>query len=95
MRSCVYTSEVSSIEPVINSSRSGGGVRNNSEFDEDDDLREYLRTARQEHRRNTDFSQVHTCTLQISVMYRAGRLICRKVLKIMFWDVPPADWLIL
>ena len=35
-----------------------GGVRNNSEFDEDDDLREYLRTARQEHRRNTDFSQV-------------------------------------
>ena len=28
-------------------------------------------------------------------MYRVGRPICRKVLKIMFWEVPPADWLIL
>ena len=27
--------------------------------------------------------------------YRAGRPLCRKVLKIMFWEVPPADWLIL
>ena len=27
--------------------------------------------------------------------YRAGRPICPKVLKIMFWEVPPADWLIL
>ena len=27
--------------------------------------------------------------------YRAGRPICRKVLKIMFWEVPPADWLLL
>ena len=29
------------------------------------------------------------------IQYRAGRPICRKVLKIMFWEVPPADWLIL
>ena len=29
------------------------------------------------------------------LLYRAGRPICRKVLKIMFWEVPPADWLIL
>ena len=30
-------------------------------------------------------------------LYRAGRPtpICCKVLKIMFWEVPPADWLIL
>ena len=28
-------------------------------------------------------------------IYRVGRPICRKVLKIMFWDVPPADWLLL
>ena len=28
-------------------------------------------------------------------MCRAGHPICRKVLKIMFWEVPPADWLIL
>ena len=27
--------------------------------------------------------------------YKAGRPICRRVLKIMFWEVPPADWLIL
>ena len=27
--------------------------------------------------------------------YRAERPICRKVLKIMIWEVPPADWLIL
>ena len=31
----------------------------------------------------------------LSHHYRAGRPICRKVLKIMFWEVPPADWLIL
>ena len=50
---------MSSMDPFLAvSSKSGVGVRNNSEFDEDDDLREYLRTARQEHRRNTDFSQV-------------------------------------
>ena len=29
------------------------------------------------------------------VLYIAGRPICRKVLKIMFREVPPADWLIL
>ena len=52
---------MSSMDPFLAvSSKSGVGVRNNSEFDEDDDLREYLRTARQEHRRNTDFSQVGT-----------------------------------
>ena len=28
-------------------------------------------------------------------VYRAGHPICHKVLKIMFWEVPPADWLIL
>ena len=28
-------------------------------------------------------------------LYRAGHPICRKVLKIMFWEVPWADWLIL
>ena len=28
-------------------------------------------------------------------VYRAGRPIHRKFLKIMFWEVPPADWLIL
>ena len=27
--------------------------------------------------------------------YRAGHPICRKVLKIMLWEVPLADWLIL
>ena len=27
--------------------------------------------------------------------YRAERPNCRKVLKIMFWEVPLADWLIL
>ena len=27
--------------------------------------------------------------------YRVGRPICRRVLKIMFWEVHPADWLIL
>ena len=27
--------------------------------------------------------------------YRAGRPICPKVLKILFWEVPAADWLIL
>ena len=27
------------------------------------------------------------------IQYRAGRSICRKVLKI--WEFPPADWLIL
>ena len=26
---------------------------------------------------------------------RAGHPICRKVLKIMFWEIPPADWLVL
>ena len=31
---------------------------------------------------------------QTHALYRAGRPICRKVLKIMFWEVPPADWLI-
>ena len=53
---------MSSIDPVLAiTSKSGVGIdRNNSEFDEDDDLREYLRTARQEHRRNTDFSQVQS-----------------------------------
>ena len=30
-----------------------------------------------------------------SDLYRVGHPICRKVLKIMFWEVPPADWLIL
>ena len=30
-----------------------------------------------------------------TLMYRAGCPICRKVLKIMFLEVPPADWLIL
>ena len=25
--------------------------------------------------------------------YRAGRPICRKVLKIIFWEVPSANWL--
>ena len=29
------------------------------------------------------------------LMYRAGRPICRKVLKIMCWEFPPANWLIL
>ena len=33
------------------------------------------------------------CTL-VS-MYRSGRPICRKVFKIMSWEVPPADWLML
>ena len=28
-------------------------------------------------------------------LYIAGRPICSKVLKIMFWEVPSADWLIL
>ena len=32
---------------------------------------------------------------QSSMIYRAGRPICSKVLKIMFWEVPPADWLTL
>ena len=27
--------------------------------------------------------------------YSAGRPICHKVLQKMFWEVPPADWLIL
>ena len=27
--------------------------------------------------------------------YRVGRPICRKVFKIMFWEVPLADWLLL
>ena len=27
--------------------------------------------------------------------YRAGLSIGRKVLKTMFWEVPPADWLLL
>ena len=31
----------------------------------------------------------------IPYCYRAGRPICRKVLKIMPWEVLPADWLIL
>ena len=30
-----------------------------------------------------------------AVFYRVGLPICRKVLKIMFWEVPKADWLIL
>ena len=30
-----------------------------------------------------------------TVLYRAGRSICREVLKILFWEVPPADRLIL
>ena len=30
-----------------------------------------------------------------NMFYRAGRPICRKVLKIMFWEVPPTDLLIL
>ena len=33
--------------------------------------------------------------LEWNFFYRAGRSICRKALKIMFWEVPPADWLIL
>ena len=38
-----------------------------------------------------------SCLLRFSwqFVYRAGRPICRKVLKIMFWEVPPADRLIL
>ena len=28
-------------------------------------------------------------------MYRVGLFICRKVLQIMFWEVPPAEWPIL
>ena len=28
-------------------------------------------------------------------LYRAGSPICLKVLKIIFWEVPAADWLIL
>ena len=28
-----------------------------------------------------------------NVHYRVGRPICHKVLKIMFWEVPLADWL--
>ena len=28
-------------------------------------------------------------------MYRVGMSICRKVLQIMIWEVPPAEWLIL
>ena len=31
---------------------------------------------------------------KIDSQYRAGRPICRKVLKIMLWEVPLADWLI-
>ena len=34
-------------------------------------------------------------TKLIKRLFRAGRPICRKVLKIMFGEVPPADWLIL
>ena len=34
-------------------------------------------------------------TLHLHCFYRVGRPICRKVLKKMFWEVPPADWLIL
>ena len=36
------------------------------------------------------------CTFVVErPLYRAGRPICRKVLNIMFWEVPLADWLIL
>ena len=31
----------------------------------------------------------------IHQLYRAGLSVGRKVLKTMFWEVPPADWLIL
>ena len=28
---------------------------------------------------------------RLEIQYRAGRPICRKVLKILFWEVPPTD----
>ena len=41
----------------------------------------------------------HTCGrnshFDVNIIYRAGHPICRKVLKKMFREVPPADWLIL
>ena len=40
-------------------------------------------------------SPVDGTTRELTISYRVGRPICRKVLKIMFWEVPPADWLIL
>ena len=43
-----------------------------------------------------DMRQKFVCLwLKMGIQYRAGRPICHKVLKIMFWEVPPADWLIL
>ena len=45
---------------------------------------------------STHFRKPYKCYVQkIKSRYRAGHPICRKVLKLMFWDVPPADWLIL
>ena len=38
---------------------------------------------------------IFTSVFNIQIKYRAGRPICRKVLKITFWEVPLADWLIL
>ena len=32
---------------------------------------------------------------QVAIISTERRPICRKVLKIVFWKVPPADWLIL
>ena len=47
--------------------------------------------------RHLPHKTIHLCRAyrEVKNYYRAGRPICRKVLKIMFWEVPPADRLIL
>ena len=47
------------------------------------------------HLRPIFIALVATGLIWMTGLNRAGRPICRKVLKIMFWEVPPADWLIL
>ena len=43
---------------------------------------------------NQEFMKV-TIPICVSLVYRVGLSICRKVLQIMFWEVPPAEWPIL
>ena len=43
----------------------------------------------------TQADRWETSSAQSELLYRVGLSICRKVLQIMFWEVPPAEWPIL